>query len=145
MDVAEEDAVGALPPAAVVVEAEGDHVLHVVGVLERLDGRVEVGLVRQVDALQDGALRVQQVPVVVAAAAVVLRQHAVGAGAGALAVSSVEAQLLAAAVVVPADVGAWGERSTFVSVLWENICARLTDRPVLRFRCFLSDLAAWPC
>lgn len=51
VDVAEKDAVGALPSTAVVVEGEGDDVLHVVGVLEGLDWRVEVGLVRQVDAL----------------------------------------------------------------------------------------------
>lgn len=107
MDVAEEDAVGSLPSAAVVIKGQGDDVLHVVGVLEGLDGRVEVGLVRQVDALQDGALRVQQVAVVVAAAAVVLGQHAVGAGAGAVAVAPEQTQLLAAAVVVFADVGAW--------------------------------------
>ena len=58
VDVAEEDAVGSLPSAAVVVVAEGDDVPHVVRVLKRLYWRVEVRLVRQVDALQNGTLRV---------------------------------------------------------------------------------------
>ena len=106
--------VGSFPSAAVVVEAEVDDVLHVVRVLERLDGRVEVGLVGEVDALQDGTLRVQQVAVVVAAAAVVLCQHAVSTGTGALGVASIETQLLTAAIVVFADIGAWGECDTFM-------------------------------
>ena len=108
MDVAEEDAVGALAAAAPEVEGERDDVLHVLGVLEGLDGRVEVVLVRQVHALQDGALRVQQVAVVVAATLAVLRQHAVGAGARPPAVAREQAELLAAAVVVLADVGPCG-------------------------------------
>lgn len=72
MDVAEKDAVGTFPSTTMVVKAEGDDVPHVVGVLKRLDWRVEVSLVGQVDALQNGTLRVQQVSVIVAAAAVVL-------------------------------------------------------------------------
>lgn len=51
VDVAEKDAVRALPSTAVVVKAESDDVLHVVRVLEGLDWCVEVRLVRQVDAL----------------------------------------------------------------------------------------------
>lgn len=107
VDVAVEDAVAALGAVA-VVEGQGDDVLHVLGVLEGLDGRVEVVLVRQVDALEDGALRIQQVAVVVAAADAVVGQHAVGAGAGPLPAAAEQAQLLAAPVVLGADVGAWG-------------------------------------
>lgn len=107
VDIAEEDAVGPFPSTAMVVVAEGDDVLHVVRVLERLYRCVEVRLIGQVDALQNGTLRVQQVAVVVAAPAVVLRQHAVSTGAGALPVAAEKAQLFTAAVVF-ADVGAWG-------------------------------------
>ena len=99
MDVAEEDAVRSLPPASPVVESEGDDVLHVLGVLERFDGRIQVVLVGQVDALQDGALRVEEVAVVVAAAAPVFGQHAVGTGARPLTVATEKAELLAAAIV----------------------------------------------
>lgn len=107
VDVAVEDAVAALGAVA-VVKGQGNDVLHVLGVLEGLDGRVEVVLVRQVDALEDGALRVEQVAVVVAAADAVLGQHAVGAGARPLPAAAEQAQLLAAPVVLRTDVGAWG-------------------------------------
>lgn len=113
VDVAEEDAVGSLPSAAMVVEAEGDDILHVIGVFERLYRRVEVCLIGQVDALQNGTLRVQQVTVVVTATAVVLCQHAVSTGAGAIPVATVETQLFTAAVVF-ADVGTWGEFDAFM-------------------------------
>ena len=114
VDVTEEDAVGSLASTAVIVEAEGDDILHVVWVLERLYWRVEVSLVRQMDALQYGTLRVQQVSVVVAAAAVVLCQHAVSAGAGAISVATEKTQLFTATVVVFADVGACGEHDMFM-------------------------------
>lgn len=52
MDVAEEDAVGSFPSTAMIVKAERDDVLHVVRVLKRLYRRIEVRLIRQVDALQ---------------------------------------------------------------------------------------------
>lgn len=99
MNVAEEDAVRPLPSTSPVVKRERNDVLHVLGVLERFDGRVQVVLVRQVDALQYGALRVEKVAVVVAAAAPVFGQHAVGAGAGPLSVAAEKAELLAPAVV----------------------------------------------
>lgn len=107
MDVAEEDAVGTLAAAPPVVEGQRDDVLHVLGVLEGLDGRVQVALVRQVDALEDSPLRVQQVAVVVPAAHAILGQHAVGTGAGPLSVPPVQAQLLAVSIVLHADVGTW--------------------------------------
>lgn len=110
VDVAVEDAVAALGAVA-VIEGQGDDVLHVLRVLEGLDGRVEVVLVREVDALEDGALRVEQVPVVVAAAHAVLGQHPVGAGARPLPAAAEQAQLLAVPVVLGTDVGAWwGDR-----------------------------------
>ncbi len=56
VDVAEKDAVGSLPSTAMIVKAEGDDVLHVVRVLERLYWGIEVRLIRQVDALQYSAL-----------------------------------------------------------------------------------------
>lgn len=121
VDVAEKDAVGSLPSTAMIVKAEGDDILHVVRVLKWLNWRVEVGLVGQVDALQYGTLRVQQVSVIVAAAAVVLCQHAVSTGAGALTVATEKTQLFTAAVVVFADVGAWGERDTFMRCVVKQI------------------------
>lgn len=108
MDVAVEDAVAALG-AVTVVEGQGDDVLHVLCILEGLDGRVEVVLIRQVDALEDGALRVQQVAVIVPAAHAVLRQHAMGAGTRPLPPAPEKAELLAAPVVLGTDVGAWVE------------------------------------
>lgn len=114
VNVAEEDAVGSLPSTAMIVIAEGDDILHVVRVLKRLYWRVEVRLIRQVDAFQNGTLRVQQVSVIVAATAVVLCQHAVSTGAGALPVASEKTQLFTATVVVFADVGAWGKCDTFM-------------------------------
>lgn len=105
VDVAVEDAVAAFGAVA-VIEGQSDDVLHVLGVLEGFDGGVEVVLIRQVDALQDGALGVQQVAVVVAAADAVLGQHPVGAGARPPPAAAEQTQLLAAAVVLSADVGA---------------------------------------
>lgn len=121
VDVAEEDAVGSLPPAAMIVKAKGDDILHVVRVLKRLYWRVEVCLIGQVDALQNGSFRVQQVSVIVAATAVVLCQHAMSTGAGALPVATVKTQLFTAAVVVFADVGAWGECDTFMRCVVKQI------------------------
>lgn len=120
MDVAEEDAVGSLPPTAVIVKAEGDDVLHVVRVFKRLYWSVKVCLVGEVDALQNGTLRVQQVSVIVAATAVVLSQHAMSTGAGALSVATEKTQLFTAAVVF-ADVGAWGECDTFMRCVVKQI------------------------
>lgn len=105
VDVAVEDAVAAFGAVA-VIKGQSDDVLHVLGVLEGFDGGVEVVLIRQVDALQDGALGVQQVAVVVAAADAVLGQHPVGAGARPPPAAAEQTQLLAAAVVLSADVGA---------------------------------------
>lgn len=105
VDIAEEDAVGSFPSTTMIVIAEGNDILHVVRVLKRLYRRVEVRLIRQVDALQNGTLRVQQVSVIVAATAVVLCQHAVSTGAGALPVATEKTQLFTAAVVF-ADIGA---------------------------------------
>lgn len=51
VDVTEEDAVGSLPATPSVIEGERDDVLHVLGVLKRFDGRVQVVFIRQVDAL----------------------------------------------------------------------------------------------
>ena len=45
VDVAEEDAVGSLPSATMIVKAEGDDILHVVGVLKRFYRRIEVRLI----------------------------------------------------------------------------------------------------
>lgn len=73
VDVAEEDAVSPLAPATAVVKSERDHVLHVFGILEWFDGRIQVVFVRQVNTLQNGPLRVQQIPVVLAAALPVFR------------------------------------------------------------------------
>lgn len=112
VNVAEEDAVGSPPSPAMVVKAESDDILHVVGILERLNGRVEVCLVGQVDAFQYGALGVQQVAVVVTATLVVLCQHAMSTGAGALPIPTEKTQLFTAAVVVFADVRACGESHT---------------------------------
>lgn len=109
VNVTEEDAIGSLPSPAMVVKAESDDILHVVGILKRLYGRVEVRLVGQVDAFQYGTLRVQQVAIVVAATLVVFCQHAMSTGTGALPVATEKTQLFAAAVVF-ADVGACGER-----------------------------------
>lgn len=89
MDITVEDAVGSFAAATSVVEGESNDISHVIWVLERLDGRVEVGFVRQVNALQDGALRVKQVAVVVPAGAAVFCQHAMGTGAGARSVAAV--------------------------------------------------------
>ena len=104
MDVAEEDAVtaGGLLP---VIQRQGDDVLEVGLVLERLHGRVEVALIRQVDALEDGALGVEQVALVALAGEAVLSQVAVGTGAGTAAAAQVEAELLAAAVATGTRVG----------------------------------------
>lgn len=55
MDVTEEDAVAARRLLA-VVEGQGHDVLEEGRVLKRLDGRVEVILIGEVDALQDGPL-----------------------------------------------------------------------------------------
>lgn len=66
------------------------------------------------DALQYGTLRVQQVSVVVATAAVVLCQHAVSTGAGAISVATEKTQLFTATVVVFADVGACRENDMFI-------------------------------
>lgn len=66
------------------------------------------------DAFQNGTLRVKQVSIIVAATAVVLCQHAVSTGAGALHVATEKTQLFTPAVVVFADVGAWGECDTFI-------------------------------
>lgn len=112
VDVAKKDAVGSLPSATMIVKAEGDDILHVIRVFKWLNWCIEVRLVRQVDALEDGTLRVEQVPVIVTAAAVVLCQHAMSTGAGALAVTTEKTQLLTAAVVDFADIGAWGECDT---------------------------------
>jgi len=106
VDVAVEYSVAALGAIA-VVEGQGDDILHVLRVLEGLDGCVEVVLVRQVDALEDGALRIQQVAVVVPAAHAILRQHAVGTGARPLPATPEQAELLAAPVALGTDVGAW--------------------------------------
>lgn len=102
--IAEEDAVGAACRLA-VVEGQRHHVLEERRVLQRLHGRVEVALVREVDALQDGPLRVEQVAVVALAGEAVGRQPPVRAGAGPAAAAEVEAQLLAAAVVAGTRVG----------------------------------------
>jgi hypothetical protein len=57
VDVTEEDAVrGARGGACSIVKGQGNDVLHVLRVLEGLHRRIEVALVRQVDALEDGAL-----------------------------------------------------------------------------------------
>ena len=66
------------------------------------------------DALQYGALRVKKVPIIVTATAVVLCQHAVSTGAGALIVATEKTQLFTAAVVVFADVGACREGDMFM-------------------------------
>lgn len=58
VDVAKKDAVGSLPSTAMIVKAEGDDILHVVRVLKWLNWCIEVCLVRQVDALEYGTLRV---------------------------------------------------------------------------------------
>lgn len=113
MNVAEEDTVGSLSSAAVVVEAEGNHVLHVVRVLERFNRCIEVGLVREVYALQNSALRIKKVSVVVTAAFSVFGQHAVGASTGTLPIATVKTQLFAAAVVFFADVCACAEAESF--------------------------------
>lgn len=81
VNIAEEDAVGAGCHLA-VVEGQRHHVLEERWVLQRLHGRVQVALVRQVDALQDGPLRVEQVTVVALAGEAVGRQPPVGTGAG---------------------------------------------------------------
>lgn len=90
MDITIEDPVGSSTAAAPVVEGESNDISHVIWVLERLDGCIEVGFVRQVNALQDGALRVKQVAVVVAAAAPVFGQRAMGTRAGARSVATVQ-------------------------------------------------------
>lgn len=113
VNVTEEDAVGPFPSTAVIVKGEGNDVLHVVRVLERFYWRVEVRLVRQVNAFQYGTFRVEQVSVVVAATAVVFSQHAVCTGAGALPIATVKTQLFTAAIFVFADVCACGECDTF--------------------------------
>ena len=113
VDVTVEYAVAALGAVA-VVEGQGNDVLHVLRILEGLDGRIEVVLVRQVDALEDGALRIQQVAVVVPAAHPVLRQHTVGAGARPLPTAPEQAELLAAPVALGTDVRAWGGKGGIV-------------------------------
>lgn len=105
MDIAVEDAVGPRLLLA-VVERQRDDVLEEGGLLERLHGRVQVALVREVDALQDGPLRVEQVAVVALAGEAVGGQVAVGAGACPAPTAQVEAQLLAPAVAPGAGVGA---------------------------------------
>lgn len=104
VDVAEEDAVGSSPATSPVVKRERNDVLHVLEVLERPYRRIQVVFVRQVDTLENGALRVEEVAVVVAAATSVLGQHAVSAGTCALLVATVETELLTPAVVVFAHV-----------------------------------------
>lgn len=58
VDVTKKDAVGSLPSTTMIVKAEGDDILHVIRVFKRLNRCIEVRLVRQVDALEDGTLRV---------------------------------------------------------------------------------------
>lgn len=106
MNIAIEDAVGSPATATSVVEGERNDISHVIWVLERLDRCIEVGFIRQVNALQDGALRVKQVSVIVTAGAPIFGQHAMGTSAGARSVATVQTQLLTAAVIVLTDVGA---------------------------------------
>lgn len=103
MDVAEEDAVvirGLLP----IVESQGDDVLEEVRVLERLEGGVEIALVRQVDAFQDGSFRVQKIALVSLAGEAVFGQVAVSAGTRPSSASQVETELLTASVTPRARV-----------------------------------------
>lgn len=58
------------------------------------------------DALEDGALRVEQVSFVALAGKTVLCQVAVGTGTGASAAAQVKTELLAAAIATGARVGA---------------------------------------
>lgn len=104
MDVTEEDTVGSLSSTSSVIKSERNDVLHVLGVLERFNGRIQVVFIRQVDTLQYGALRVEQVAVIVPAAASVFSQHAMGAGTCTLPVATEKAKLLAPAIVVFAHV-----------------------------------------
>ena len=104
VDVAVEDAVAARRHLA-VVERQCNDVLEEGGLLEGLHGRVQVALVRQVDALEDGPLGVEQVALVALAGETVGGQVAVGAGARAPPAAQVEAQLLAAAVTPGTGVG----------------------------------------
>lgn len=129
--VAEEDAVGAGRRLA-VVEGQRHHVLEERRVLQRLHGRVEVALVREVDALQDGPLRVEQVAVVALAGEAVGSQAPVSAGAGPAAAAQVEAQLLAAAVAPGTRVGAcrgWKEEKNRTRFAVMAALRRFPDRP----------------
>lgn len=51
MDVTEEDTVGSLSSTSSVIKSERNDVLHVLGVLERFNGRIQVVFIRQVDTL----------------------------------------------------------------------------------------------
>lgn len=133
--VAEEDAVSAGRRLA-VVEGQRHHVLKERRVLQRLHGRVEVVFVREMNALKDGPLRVEQVAVVALAGEAISRKAPVGAGAGPATAAQVEAQLLAAAVAPGAWVCAWRERGkkkekknqTHVAITVAS--QRFLDRPV---------------
>lgn len=109
MNVTEEDAVGSFPSPSSVVKRECYDVLHVLRVLKRFDGRVQVVFIGQVDALEYSALRVEKVAIIVTAAAAVLSQHAMSAGTGALVVAAVKAELLTATIVVFAHICSWKE------------------------------------
>ena len=119
MDVTEKDAVG---PGRLltVVERQRDDVLEERRVFKRLNRRVEVALVRQMDALQDRPLGVEQITFVALAGEAVLRQAAVGAGARPAPTAQVEAQLLAASIAPGTRVGAF--RTQDVQLL---VCVRL--------------------
>lgn len=106
MDVTKEDAIGSFASTTSVVEGERNDISHVIWVLKWLDGCIEIRFIRQVNALKDGALGVKQVAVVVTARAPVLGQHAMGTGAGACSVATIQTQLLAATVSILTDVGA---------------------------------------
>lgn len=104
MDVAEKDAVCPRRLLA-VVEGQGNDVLEESWVFKGLERRIEVTLVRKVDALQYGPLRVQQVSFIALTGEAILRQATMGARACAATAAQVEAQLLAASITPGTGVG----------------------------------------
>ena len=116
MDVAVEDAVAARRRLA-VVERQRNDVLEKGRLLKGLHGRVQIALVREVDALEDGPLGVEQVALVALAGEAVGGQVAVGAGARPAPAAQVETQLLATTVAPGTGVGSCvgdGKRKNFV-------------------------------
>lgn len=105
VDVAVEDPVGSLSTAASVVEGKGDYVLHVLWIFEGFNGSIEVCFIRQVDALQYRALRVEEVAIIVPATVAIFCQHAMCAGTGTIAITTEQTQLFTTTIVHLTDVG----------------------------------------